>query len=88
MMNISRSLREIVKKEKVRMAHLARAIGANRVSLYTSLADDGNPERRTIEKILDYLRYDLKFIKRKEVKPKPKPSRSKGKVGRWNGDFR
>jgi DNA-binding phage protein len=65
-----------VRKEKVRMAHLAKAIGANRVSLYTSLADNGNPERRTIEKILDYLGYDLKFIKRKEVKPgKSKPSK-------------
>jgi len=67
-MNISNSLREIVKKEKVRMAHLAKAVGVHRVSLYTSLADDGNPERRTIEKILDYLGYDLKFIKRKGVK--------------------
>jgi DNA-binding phage protein len=75
-MNISRSLREIVKKEKVRMAHLAKGIGVNRVSLYTSLADDGNPERRTIEKILGYLGYDLKFIKRKEAKPsKSKPSK-------------
>jgi len=67
-MNISRALREIVKKEKVKMAHLAKGIGIHRVSLYTSLADDGNPERRTIEKILDYLGYDLKFIKRKEAK--------------------
>ena len=75
-MNISKSLREIINKEKVRMAHLAKGIGVNRVSLYTSLADGGNPERRTIEKILSYLGYELKFIKRKEVKPvKPKPSK-------------
>ncbi len=58
------------------MAHLAKGIGVNRVSLYTSLADDGNPERRTIEKILDYLGYDLKFVKRKEAKSaKSRPSK-------------
>jgi probable addiction module antidote protein len=79
-MNISRSLREIVKKEKVRMTHLAKAIGVHRVSLYTSLADDGNPERKTIEKILSYLGYDLKFIKRREAKrTNLKPSKKKGR---------
>ena len=88
MSKISRMLKEIVEKEKVTIRGLARAIDVDHASLIRSLRDGGNPESRTIEKILDYLGYDLKFIKRKEVKPKPKPSRSKGKVGRWNGDFR
>ena len=82
-MNISKALRELVKKEKVPMAHLARGTGVNRVSLYTSLADDGNPERRTIESILEYLGYDFKLLKRKEVKPgKSKPPRSRRNLKR------
>ena len=82
-MNISRALRELIKKEKVPMAHLARGTGAHRVSLYTSLADDGNPERKTIEKILDYLGYDFELVKRREVKPiKSKPPRSRRNLKR------
>jgi len=82
-MNISRALRELVKKEKVPMTHLARGIGVHRVSLYTSLADGGNPERRTIEGILGYLGYDFKLVKRKEVKRiRSKPSRSRRNLKR------
>jgi len=88
MSKISRILKQILQKEGVTIRGLARAIGVDHASLIRSLRDDGNPESRTIEKILAHLGYDLKFIKRKEAKPKPKPSRSKGKVGRWNGDFR
>ena len=40
--------------------------------------DGVNPEWKTIDKLLDYLGYDFKLVRRKEVKPiKPKPSRSR-----------
>ena len=81
-------LKAIIEKDRTSIRAIARAIGVDHASLSRSLKDDGNPESRTIEKILDYFGYDLKFKKRREVKPKPKPSRSKGKGGRWNGDFR
>ncbi len=67
-MNISRQLREIIQKEKMTVGQVARAIGVDRSSFYRTLRDDGNPERKTIEKLLDYLGYDFKLIKRKEVK--------------------
>ena len=66
---ISKILKRIIEKEKLSNRGLARAIGVDHASLSRSLKDDGNPESRTIEKILDYLGYDLKFIKKREVKP-------------------
>jgi len=80
--DISRILKSIVEREKVSIRGLGRAIGVDHASLIRSLRDEGNPESRTVEKILDYLGYDLKFTKRKEAKPiKSKPSRSRRKRG-------
>jgi DNA-binding phage protein len=78
MSKISRMIKEIVGKEKVTIRGLAKAIGVDHASLIRSLRDSGNPESRTIEKILDYLRYDLKIIKRKEVKPGKSKQSKKG----------
>jgi len=74
---ISRMLREIIeKREKTSIRRVAREIDVDHGSLYRALKNGGNPEGNTIEKILDYFGYDLKFIKRKEVKPgKSKPSK-------------
>jgi DNA-binding phage protein len=69
MSKISRLLKEIVEKEKVTIRGLGRAINVDHASLIRSLRDGGNPESRTIEKILDHLRYDLKIVKRKGLKP-------------------
>lgn len=68
MSNISRILREIIEqREGKSIKSVAKAIGVDHGSLYRALKDGGNPEGNTIEKILDYLGYDLKFIKQKEV---------------------
>jgi DNA-binding phage protein len=72
MSEISKMLKRIIEKESHSNRGLARAIGIDHASLSRSLKDDGNPESRTVEKILDYLGYDLKFVKRKRVKSKPK----------------
>lgn len=80
MSKISRMLKEIVKKEGVTIRGLGRAIDIDHASLIRSLRDSGNPESRTIEKILDYFGYDLKFIKGKGVKQTNlKPSKKKGR---------
>ena len=68
-------LKIIIEKEGTSNRGLARAIGVDHASLSRSLKDNGNPESRTIEKILDHLGYDLKFIKRKNFKPKSKISK-------------
>jgi len=85
MSKTSRMLREIIEKEGFFIRGMARAVGIDHASLLRSLRENGNPESRTVEKILDYLGYDLKFIKRKEAKPRKfKQSRSRqGKEDLW-----
>ena len=71
MLKISKMLREVIeKKEKTSIRRIAKAIEVDHGSLYRALRDGGNPEGKTIEKILDYLGYEIRFIKskRKEVK--------------------
>ena len=66
MSKISRMLKEIIeKKEKTTIRKVAKAIGVDHGSLYRALKDGGNPEGKTIEKILDYLKYDLRIVKRR-----------------------
>ena len=79
MSKTSRMLKVIIEKKGVSIRGIARAVGVDHASLLRSLRDEGNPESRTVEKVLDYLRYDLKFIKRKEVKSgKSKQSKKRG----------
>jgi len=61
----------IEEKEKTTIKRVAKAIGVDHGSLYRTLKDGGNPEGKTIQKILDYLGYELRIVKskRKEVKP-------------------
>jgi DNA-binding phage protein len=76
MSKISRILKEIIVKEGLSIRGISKAVGVDHASLLRSLRDNGNPESRTVEKILDCLGYDLKFIKRKEAKrSKSKPSK-------------
>jgi hypothetical protein len=49
-------------------------LGIAHESLYRSLKNGANPEWKRIKQILDYLGYDLKFIKRKEVRQKERSS--------------
>jgi DNA-binding phage protein len=65
---IGRHLKEIIKKEKLTYRKIASDLGMDHGNLYRSLSDDANPEWKTIQKLLDYLGYDLKLTKRKEVK--------------------
>jgi DNA-binding phage protein len=66
MSKVSKMLRAIVKKEKIPMARLAKEIEADRASLYYTLSDAGNPESRTMEKILWVLGYEIRFVKLKK----------------------
>jgi DNA-binding phage protein len=80
MENIGKELKKIIKKEKVSIYKMAWDLGFANESLYRSLKNGANPEWKRIKQILNYLGYDLKFIKRKNVKPKselPKKERSK-----------
>ena len=79
---IGKELKEIIQRRKLSYRKVAEDLGIDHASLYRSLANGGNPEWKTVEKLLNYLGYDLKLIKRKEVKPnKSKPSGSRGRKG-------
>ena len=65
---IGKTLREIIRQRKLSYRKIASDLGVDHASLYHSLEDGANPEWKTIEKLLDYLGYDFRLIKRKEVK--------------------
>lgn len=69
MENIGRELKRLLKKHKVSVYKITDDLGIAHESLYRSLKNGANPEWKRVKQILDYLGYDLKFIKRKEVKP-------------------
>jgi len=60
-----RALREIIKKEKTTIYSVAKAIGVDFSSLYKALKNGGNPGAKTIDRILDHLGYEIRFIKSK-----------------------
>ena len=83
MEHIGKSIRGIIERERVTLYRIAKDLGINQANLHRSLRDDANPEWSTIEKVLDYLGYDYKLFKRKEVKPiKSKPPRSRRNLKR------
>ncbi|MBI5968655.1 MAG: hypothetical protein HY882_12475 [Deltaproteobacteria bacterium] len=83
MKTIQAELREIIKANNLTPYRVAKAIGIDHASLYKSLTDGSNPEWNTIKKVLRYVGYDFRLIKRrKEAKPrKSKPSRSRRRKG-------
>ena len=65
-MSLERMLRELVKERGLRRT--ARDLGIDSGSLCRSLKDGSNLKLSRIEQLLNYFGYDLKLIKRKEVK--------------------
>jgi DNA-binding phage protein len=81
MENIGKEIKELMRKRGISGYKVAEVLGIAPESLYRSLSDRGNPEWKTVQGILDCLGYDVKFIKRKEVK-KTKPKLSKARKRR------
>ena len=67
---IQKILKRIIEKEGTTPNAIAKAIGVDHASLYRSLRDGGNPEWKTIKKVLDHLGYEIRVVKSKgrEVK--------------------
>ena len=67
MNKIPKMLRELIEqKGKTSVKRVAKAVGVDHGSLYRALKKAGNPEGKTIEKILDYLGYEIGIIKSKK----------------------
>ena len=64
---IGKTLRDIIRRKKITYRKIASDLGIDHGNLYHSLTNGANPEWKTIEKLLDYLGYDFKLVKRKEV---------------------
>jgi len=78
MENIGKEIRELMRKKGVSVYKVAEDLGVAPESLYRSLDDGSNPEWKRIRVVLDYLGYDVKFVKRKEVSPsKLRPKKKK-----------
>ena len=78
MESIGKEINQLIKREKVSVYKMADDLGLANESLYRSLKNGGNPEWKRIRQILDYLGYDLIFVKQKGMKL-GKPSRSEKK---------
>jgi DNA-binding phage protein len=68
MNKIVRILREVIKKEKITIYSVAKAIDVDFSSLYKALKNSGNPGAKTIDRILDHLGYEVRLIKSKSRK--------------------
>ncbi len=65
-MALEKVLRELVKERGLRKT--SRDLGVDSGSLCRSLKDGSNLKLDRIEQLLEYFGYDLKVVKRKEVK--------------------
>ena len=75
-MGFEKTLRDLVKVNGLRKT--ARDLGLDPGNLFRSLMDGSNLKLNTIQAIGNYFGYELKLVKRKEVKPiKSKPPKSR-----------
>ncbi len=79
MNNIVKSLKVIIRKKKVTVYSIAKAIEVDFSSLYRALREEGNLGAKTINKILDHLGYEIKLIKRGKVQESARSVKSKQK---------
>ena len=63
MYKIQKEIRRIIKKKKLTIYQVAKAIGVDHGNLYRSLADGSNLELNTMIKVLNFLGYEIRFIK-------------------------
>jgi DNA-binding phage protein len=65
MSKIQKTLRKIIKKEKLSIYRIAKAIGVDHGNLYRSLSNGSNLELNTMMKVLEYLGYEIRFVRSK-----------------------
>ena len=69
MQSIGKEIMKIARKNGISLYRMAKDLTIDYASLYRSLSNNGNPEWKRIEQVLDYLDYYIVLKpKRKEVK--------------------
>jgi len=65
-MEIGKILRELLIKEGRSLRRTSIDLGVDRSTLFRSLKEGANPERRTIEKVFRYLGYEVQIVNSKK----------------------
>ena len=63
--SIGKEIREIARKKGITLYRISKDLGIPNESLLRSLKEDANPEWKTIKKLLDYLGYEIRLVKKK-----------------------
>lgn len=68
MEDIRKIIRDLI-RQKGTIRKVAKDLGMDHANLLRLLREDANPGLKTVERIVDHLGYNIKLVKRKEVKP-------------------
>jgi DNA-binding phage protein len=63
-MDIGKALRGLIAKEGRSLRRVSIDLHIDRASLQRSLSEGANPEWKTINKVLDYLGYEIRIVKK------------------------
>jgi len=55
----------IMRKKGVSRYRISKDLGVAQESLLRSLKEDANPRWKTVKKVLDYLGYEIRFVKQR-----------------------
>ena len=73
---IQKKIKEIIVKKKLSVYQVAQGIGVNHANLYRSLADGSNLELKTMIKVLNFLGYEIRFVKSRKRSSDKRSSRN------------
>ena len=65
MESIGKEIERIMRKKGVSRYRISKDLGVAQESLLRSLKEDANPRWKTIRRILHYLGYEIRLVKRK-----------------------
>ena len=65
MESIGKEIKEMIKRKGISRYRVSKDLGVAQESLLRSLKEDANPRWKTVKKVLDYLGYEIRFVKQK-----------------------
>jgi probable addiction module antidote protein len=65
MESVGKEIEIIMRKKGVSRYRISKDLGVAQESLLRSLKEDANPRWKTVKKVLDYLGYEIRFVKQK-----------------------
>jgi DNA-binding phage protein len=65
MESIGKEIKEMIKRKGISRYRVSKDLGVAQESLLRSLKEDANPRWKTVKRVLDYLGYEIRFVKQK-----------------------